>query len=83
MGDPGLQGARECVSIPVIGPCETAMHFASMLGHKFSVLTVLERTVPLIENLSVKLTDNFEFFNKTEMQDIIKNDNKNESIENK
>ena len=53
MGDPGLQGARECVSIPVIGPCETAMHYASMLGHKFSVLTVLERTVPLIENLSL------------------------------
>ena len=53
MGDPGLQGARECVSIPVIGPCETAMHYASMFGHKFSVLTVLERTVPLIENLSL------------------------------
>ena len=53
MGDPGLQGARECVTIPVIGPCETAMHYASMLGHKFSVLTVLERTVPLIENLSL------------------------------
>ena len=53
MGDPGLQGARECVSIPVIGPCETSMHYASMLGHKFSVLTVLERTIPLIENLSL------------------------------
>ena len=39
-------------SIPVIGPCETAMHYASMLGHKFTVLTVLERTKPLIENLS-------------------------------
>ena len=52
MGDPGLQGSRECVSIPVIGPCETAMHYASMLGHKFSVLTVLERTRPLIENLA-------------------------------
>ena len=52
MGDPGLKGARECVSIPVVGPCETAMHYASMLGHKFTVLTVLERTKPLIENLS-------------------------------
>ena len=52
MGDPGLKGARECVSIPVIGPCETAMHYASMLGHKFTVLTVLDRTKPLIENLS-------------------------------
>jgi allantoin racemase len=30
------------VSIPVIGPCETSMHFASMLGHRFSVIGVLE-----------------------------------------
>ena len=28
MGDPGLKGARECVSIPVVGPCETAMHLS-------------------------------------------------------
>ena len=50
MGDPGLQAARECVSIPVIGPCETSMHYASMLGHKFSVITVLERLRPQFEN---------------------------------
>jgi len=53
MGDPGLQGARECVSIPVIGPCETAMHYASMLGHKFSVITVLERLRSQFENMSL------------------------------
>ena len=53
MGDPGLQGARECVSIPVIGPCETAMHYASMLGHKFSVITVLERLRAQFENMSL------------------------------
>ena len=53
MGDPGLQGARECVSIPVIGPCETSMHYASMLGHKFSVITVLERLRPQFENQSL------------------------------
>ena len=53
MGDPGLQGARECVSIPVIGPCETAMHYASMFGHKFSVITVLERLRPQFENQSL------------------------------
>ena len=50
MGDPGLQASRECVKIPVIGPCETAMHYASMLGHKFSVITVLERLRPQFEN---------------------------------
>ena len=53
MGDPGLQAARECVTIPVIGPCETAMHYASMLGHKFSVITVLERLRSQFENMSL------------------------------
>ena len=53
MGDPGLKGARECVSIPVVGPCETAMHYASMLGHKFTVVTVLERLIPQFENQSL------------------------------
>ena len=43
MGDPGLASGRECVSIPVVGPCEAAMHVASMLGHTFSVVTVLKR----------------------------------------
>ena len=49
MGDPGLFGARECVSIPVLGPMQTAMGVAAMMGHKFSVVTVLRRTVPMIE----------------------------------
>lgn len=48
-GDPGLDAAREVVSIPVIGPCEAAMHVAAMLGHKFSVVTVLERLIPELE----------------------------------
>ena len=50
MGDPGLKPARECVSMPVFGPCETAMHIASMLGQGFSVVTVLERIHPMLEN---------------------------------
>jgi allantoin racemase len=49
MGDPGLSGARECVSIPVLGPMQTAMGVAAMLGHKFSVVTVLSRIIPMIE----------------------------------
>lgn len=50
MGDPGMKAGRECVSIPVLGPCETAMHVASMLGHTFSVVTVLSRIRPLLEH---------------------------------
>lgn len=50
MGDPGLRAARECVRIPVLGPCQTAMHVAAMLGHRFSVVTVLRRLKPSFEN---------------------------------
>lgn len=50
MGDPGLRPARECVTIPVVGPGQTAMHVAAMLGHRFSVVTVLRRLRPSFEN---------------------------------
>lgn len=52
MGDPGLKAGRECVSIPVVGPAETAMHVASMLGHTFSVVTVLKRLRAQQEDLA-------------------------------
>lgn len=50
MGDPGLRPAREVVSIPVLGPCQTSLHMAAMLGHRFSVLTVMTRLIPQFEN---------------------------------
>jgi allantoin racemase len=31
------------VKIPVVGPSQAAMHVASMLRHRFSFITVLER----------------------------------------
>lgn len=43
MGDPALHATREAVSIPVLGIGETAMHYAAMLGHKFSILPTLDR----------------------------------------
>jgi allantoin racemase len=43
MGDPGVKQAREAVSIPVLGPGETAMHYAAMLGHKFTIMPTLPR----------------------------------------
>lgn len=49
MGDPGLEPARELVGIPVLGPCLTSMHTAAMLGHKFSVVTVMDRLIPSFE----------------------------------
>src|SRR5262249_11251207 len=50
MGDPGMHAAREAVSIPVLGPGEATMHIASILGHRFSVVTVLSSCIPLMEN---------------------------------
>lgn len=43
MGDPGLHACREAVTIPVLGPAQTAMHAAGLLGHRFSFVTVLHR----------------------------------------
>ena len=54
-GDPGLDGVRELVSIPVVGPGATAMLVAANLGHRFSVVTVLESVVRPLANLA-KLT---------------------------
>jgi len=54
MGDPGLDAAREMVSIPVIGPAETSMHIASMLGHRFSVVTVADSLIPVFDQHAIK-----------------------------
>ena len=54
MGDPGLEAAREKVSIPVIGPAETSMHIAAMLAHRFSVVTVLDTLIPAFDHHALK-----------------------------
>jgi allantoin racemase len=51
MGDPGLAACREAVSIPVLGPCQTSVHVATMLGHKFSFITVLDRLRPMLDHI--------------------------------
>ncbi|UCE39862.1 MAG: hydrogenase expression protein HupH [Candidatus Aminicenantes bacterium] len=51
-GDPGLDALREMVRIPVVGPGETAMHIASLLGRKFSIVTVLDSVVPSLKKLA-------------------------------
>jgi len=52
MGDPGLEGAKQAVSIPVVGPGEAARQIAPILGEKVARvyptgLTVLQ----LVEDL--------------------------------
>src|SRR5215212_9654199 len=51
-GDPGLDGVRELVSIPVVGPGASSMLVAANLGHRFAVVTVLESVVRPLENLA-------------------------------
>lgn len=51
MADPGLEAARELVSIPVVGVAQASMHVAAIVAHRFSVVTTLERDIPLIERM--------------------------------
>jgi allantoin racemase len=49
-GDPGLFAARELTEAPVVGIGEASFLTAMTLGHRFSVLTTLERGVPTIQD---------------------------------
>jgi len=52
--DPAVGAAREIASGPVIGICEAAMQAASILAARFSVVTTLPRSVPIIEDLATR-----------------------------
>jgi allantoin racemase len=49
-GEHGREGLQELVDVPVVDITEAAGHVASLIGHKYSVVTTLDRTVPLIED---------------------------------
>lgn len=51
-GDPGLDGFREILSIPIVGPCEASMHLAAQLGHAFGIVTVLDSVVEPMRKLA-------------------------------
>ncbi len=52
--DVGLGACREIASGPVLGICEAAMHAASMIATGFSVVTTLERSVPIVQDLALR-----------------------------
>jgi allantoin racemase len=52
--DSGLEAARSLAAAPVIGIGEAAFHLASMLGHRFSVITTLSRSIAAIETNLLK-----------------------------
>lgn len=54
MADPGLEAARELVSIPVVGPAQATMHLAAMLGHRFSVLVLFDHDVIAVDRQAAR-----------------------------
>lgn len=53
--DPGLEAARECVSIPVVGAGESSLLIASSLGVRFTVVTVVRNLTTCIYNTAARL----------------------------
>jgi allantoin racemase len=51
-GDPGVDAARELVTIPVVGPGEAGMLFAASLGHRFSIVTILDSVIHPLRRLA-------------------------------
>ncbi|WP_102108944.1 aspartate/glutamate racemase family protein [Oceaniglobus roseus] len=50
--DPGLDAAREVAGGPVLGICQASIQVAMTLAARFSVVTTLPRSVPIIEDLA-------------------------------
>jgi allantoin racemase len=50
-GDPALAACREISDVPVVGIAEASFHMACLVAHKWSVVTVLPRILPLIEEV--------------------------------
>lgn len=48
--DTGLDAARALANAPVVGIGEAGFHCASLLAHRFAVVTTLTRSVPVLEN---------------------------------
>jgi allantoin racemase len=59
-GDPGVDAAREMVSIPVVGGFQPAALTACLLTGRFSIITVLPSVVPMLRGLIRKqgITEN-------------------------
>ncbi|WP_394162777.1 aspartate/glutamate racemase family protein [Galactobacter valiniphilus] len=49
-GEHGREGLQELLDVPVVDITDAAASTAQFLGHKYSVVTTLDRAVPLIED---------------------------------
>ncbi|WP_297197255.1 allantoin racemase [uncultured Pluralibacter sp.] len=50
-GDPGLLAARELAAGPTVGIAEAAMHMATLVATRFSIVTTLPRTLIIARHL--------------------------------
>lgn len=48
-GEPGREGLREVVDVPVLDITDSAAAFACQLGYRYSVVTTLARSIPTIQ----------------------------------
>ncbi len=49
--DPGLSACREITDKPVIGVGEASLHLASLVAYRFSIVTVIPRVIPMLEEM--------------------------------
>lgn len=47
MLDLGVDGGRSAVNIPVLGPCESCLHIASLLGDRFVGMVYHDNLIPM------------------------------------
>jgi allantoin racemase len=52
--DTGLDAARQIANAPVIGIGEAACHAATLIAHKFTIVTTLSRSIPALEHNLLK-----------------------------
>jgi allantoin racemase len=50
-GDPALAACREVSEVPVVGIAEATFHMAGLVAYKWSIVSVLPRVKPLLEEL--------------------------------
>ncbi len=53
--DPGVDAARELVTIPILGAGETSMIFALLLGHRFAIISTGPNTPAIYHRKAMKL----------------------------
>jgi allantoin racemase len=52
--DTGLDAARQLAGAPVVGIGEAAYHAATLIAHRFSVVTTLSRSIPALQHNLLK-----------------------------